>query len=191
MPRVNIPYETDDETLLQELSKDSMPAFDRLFLKYHGKVLRFVTMFIGDEDEAKDVAQDIFARLWLKRQSMGNIQNLDNYFYITARNAALRNIRHHIIERLDRQHTEIADVPELDTPEFTSRLEACIQEAVAQMPEQRRRIFMMSRYENMSHQEIADELNISKRTVDKHISLALADIRKITIALVLAFINAL
>ncbi|SES88374.1 RNA polymerase sigma-70 factor, ECF subfamily [Prevotella sp. kh1p2] len=169
-----------------------MQAFEKLFLKYHGKVLRFVTMFIGDEDEAKDVAQDIFTHLWQKRQSMGNIQNLDNYFYITARNAALRSIRHHIIiERLNNQHTEIADVPELDTPEFTSRLEACIREAIDQMPGQRRRIFEMSRYENMSHQEIADKLNISKRTVDKHISLALADIRKITITLALAFINAL
>ena len=188
---MNIPYETDDEALLQELSNNSMQAFDRLFLKYHGKVLRFVTMFIGDEDEAKDVAQDIFARLWLRRQSMTNVHNLDSYFYVTARNAALRSIRHHMIERLNSRHTEIADVPELDTPEFTARLEACIQQALDHMPEQRRRIFQMSRFENMSHQAIADQLNISKRTVDKHISLALADIRKLTIALVLAFINTL
>ena len=136
---------TKESTIdLIALSKGNTQAFDCLFLLYYPKVRTFIYSILDNEEEAEDLAQDTFIKLW------------------TAR--ALEQVE------------EIV---------YSHELESLINRAIDNMPTQRKQIFYMSRKQGISNEEISQRLKISKRTVETHISIALATLRKITSALML------
>lgn len=178
----------DDRLLLKALKKGDMRAFDTIFEKYFPKMKQFLCGFLDSEAEAEDLSQDIFVKLWQNRSVLEGIENLNAYFYRIAKNTV-----YSYFERTLREETLGCTLPEAPASEsleealFARELENLIGLAVEQMPPQRKAIFIMSRKEGLCNQEIADRMNISKRTVETHISAALNDIRKILSLLLLFF----
>ena len=165
-----MPLDSEYE-LMQRLSAGNEDAFGELFGRYYPRVCAFVGCIVKEESTAEDIAQDIF---------QGRVASFNGYVYRMARNAALNAIRQ--MTNIDwEQYIQIEETlpDESFEREYYSReKELFIRLVVCRMPEQRRRIFEMSRYAGMDNQAIADELKISKRTVENHLTLALKKLRE-------------
>lgn len=179
-PGKQMPLDSEYE-LMQRLSAGNEDAFGELFGRYYPRVCAFVSCIVKEESTAEDIAQDIFLKIWERRDIFqGRVASFNGYVYRMARNAALNAIRR--MTNIDwEQYIQIEETlpDESFEKEYYSReKELFIRLVVCRMPEQRRRVFEMSRYAGMDNQAIADELNISKRTVENHLTLALKKLRE-------------
>jgi len=156
-------------------------AFELVFITYFNKVKYFIVGLIKSEEDAEELAQDIFVKLWLNRESVDFDKSLSSYLHTAARNATInflkgKFVRDSYVSDQLRQEEEKESVEESYYAKETSLL---IKMAVSQMPEKRRAIFELSREKGLSNEEIANKLEISKKTVENQLSLALKEIRKI------------
>lgn len=183
-----------DRFLIEALSRGDEKAFDAIFMDYFPKLKSFIRSFIGVEEDAENISQDVFMDLWIRHKSLTKVENLNAYIYTMAKNA----VYHAIQDTLKRATHSLPD-NEVGTAEpasaedelYLQDLEEIIRKEVDKMPEQRKRIFKMSRFDGLSNEEIAIHLKISKRTVETHISAALCDLKKITLIIYLIFINSM
>ncbi|MDR2118400.1 MAG: RNA polymerase sigma-70 factor [Tannerellaceae bacterium] len=172
---------------IKKLENGDHEAFNVLFTRYYPIVKSFLTGFIKNEDLASDMAQDIFFKVWINRESVSRIISFKAYLFRMARNMVYDYYEHNAIkEKYDRKQQEDTENRYSDRIEeelYARELSLLIDLAVDKMPSQRKRIFIMSRKEGFSNDEIAGQLNISKRTVENHITQALNDIRGIITSL--------
>lgn len=165
---------------MSALAEGNEKAFDALFVEYYPKVLQFVMRFCRDKSEAENIVQELFMELWIKRERFIKIENLDNYLFISARNSAIHCVKQSLVYCDDKLACDIQG------NDVTGEMKLCYNELydfimseIGSMPEQRRRVFVMSRVDGLNNSEIAQRLGISKRTVETHISAALAHLRKL------------
>jgi RNA polymerase sigma-70 factor (ECF subfamily) len=172
----------DEHIILQKVSEGDAKALDVLYRRYASKVRDFAFRLLNDRTDAEDITHDIFLKVWEQRRGLGMIVSFKGYLFRMTRNAIFNTYKHRQVE--SKYHAEAVAkensfVPHADEKVSTDELLEMIDLAVSLMPEQRRRVFVMSRYENMSYNDIAEALDISPKTVQYHISVALAELRKL------------
>lgn len=180
---------TAENKNIQALCKGDPKAFEVFFLYYYPQLVSFLTGFIKDNEIARDMAQDIFLSIWKNKEKLGDIQSFKAYLFKMGKNSICNFYDHSLVNEkyvneLLAQPVGFEDAEELI---FANQLQSLIDVAVNQMPAQRKTIYLMSRVEGFSNKEISEKLNISKRTVENHLTLALSDIRKIIKACVILF----
>lgn len=169
----------EDQEYVQALSKGDTAAFEILFIRYQPKLISFFAGFLHNDKQAEDLAQDLFFNLWKNKEKLENIQSFQAYLYKMARNA-LYNFYDHLLVR---EHYDINNcfepIKTEDTEEqiFANELQVLINQWIDNLPPQRQKIFRMSRLEGFTNDEIATHLKISRRTVENHLTLALAELR--------------
>lgn len=166
--------------LLESLGRGSKDAFAALYNEFAGKCYSFVESLVKDSQTAKDITHDIFMKIWLRRDIISKVDSFSSYLYRMARNAVMDKfasdtIRSRYASRQLLCQEEFKSY--IDEKVDVDELQMLIFKTVSSMPEQRRRIFTLSRYKGLSNAEIADSVGISIRTVENHLTLALADIR--------------
>jgi len=174
---------------LKALGNGDHHAFDALFTQYHPKVSFFLLGFIKDEEVARDMAQDIFFKVWTNRETISKVDSFKSYLFRMAKNMIYDYYEHSLIK--EKYRNKLSEQPQnhytdiLEEEIFVKELSLLIDIVIEKMPPQRKLIFVKSRKEGHSNEEIAQELNISKRTVENHITQALNDIRKSITSLIL------
>ena len=169
-----------DADLLLRLSRGEEVAYEELFLRYHVKICCFVRAIIRDGHAAEDIAQNVFFKLWANRGELSKVTSLNNYLFTISRNEACDHLRRQAnlnkyADEVERR--QLDNSYELQLTYDLERMERIVEQCVKMMPAQRRLVYRMSREEKLSNAEIAERLSLSKRTVDRHLSLALHDLR--------------
>lgn len=164
----------------RRLQRSDREAFAALFQATHEALLRYAWYFTKDEDVAYDLLQDVYLKLWQVRETVDPQRSLKALMYQMVRNHALnheRAKRLHATDSLDdspyEPDTEATTEQDLDAKQLDERL----QHWIAEMPERRREAFALSRYEGLSHEEIARIMGLTPKTVNNHIVLALQHLR--------------
>lgn len=170
----------DDIELIEGLSQGRESAFEVLFLKYYTPLVVFARKVISDDDLARELVQDVFVNFFEKHKEINIHSSLKAHLYQSVKNRCLNQIKREQIRRdhhanifLDKKNDEAFVEDKLQETELETKIFAIVQS----LPLQCKKIFEMSRYEGIPNQEIADELNLSKRTVETQISKALKLLR--------------
>lgn len=174
-----LPNEEVFARLSRRLQSSDQRAFSELFQAMHVALLRYAWRFTSDEEAARDVVQDAFLKVWQIREEIDPQKSLKALLYTIVRNLSLNHNRsaQHTTSMLPDHdlHDHAPGVDhELDAEMLSERLRTFIR----QMPERRREAFTLSRFEGLSHEEIAQVMGLTPRTVNTHIVLALKDLRK-------------
>jgi RNA polymerase sigma-70 factor, ECF subfamily len=176
----------NEQQLFERLRNSDEAAFRVIFNNYSSKLYYFVLEFIPLKDAAENIVQDTFVTLWNRRKELKDNTNLASYLFTGAKNNALYRLR----EKKYRQKlfSNAMDARELnintnalatvDTSAFAfQEIEQIIQKTLSSLPPQCRKVFELSRFREMKNREIAEELNISVRTVEGHISKGIKTLR--------------
>ncbi len=169
-----------ERNLIKELKDGSYLAFDKLFAKYGEHLFCFVFSILKSSDDSKEIVQDVFVKVWEKRQTLNEFLSFKSFLFSIAYHQIISGFRKKAsekkyLEELVSISSGLALSPdlEIDFEVLTARID----DIVNDMPPQRRGIFIMSRFEGLSHAEIASKLNISVKTVENHINLSLKTLR--------------
>lgn len=172
----------DEAKLIAGLKKGDARCYETLFQRFYGKFVQFVNCILQDKDAARDIVQDAFIRVYDNRERLQEGLSIENYLYVIVKRLMMNFIR-------DRKwHADITNqlidnqlITQLGGGEeavFAHDTRSLVREEVARMPAQRKKCYLLSREQGLSNKEIAEQLGLSVRTVERHITLALSQIRK-------------
>lgn len=171
---------TSELELLKRLKNDDDVSFKVIFNKYYPRLYYFVLEFLPFDDIAENIVQDIFLTLWKKRHDLIDDTNLGAYLFTVAKNSCLYTLRSERYRRkifsersfdMVEVDSNITALSTIESSVYTfDEIEQIIQKTLDELPPQCRRVFMLSRFEDKKNREIAEELNISVKVVEKHIS---------------------
>lgn len=168
-------------------------TFDRIFLTHYGRVRDFIAGFVKSAVIAEELAQDVFMKLWEIRSSIDLQGDPGPYLYAAARNRALNHIRRKNVENsfiLEKTRSDGAgSETSVEEDYYARETQLLVDMTVSAMPERRREIYELSRSKGLANDEIAEYLGISKKTVENHMTAALADLRRSIKSFVLLFFH--
>ena len=167
--------------LVKSLQKGDVFAFNELFHKYSQKVYNFSIKHLENEEDTKDLIQEIFFKIWDKREKIDENKSFNGFLFTIALNSIRNYFRKKVkdrklINRWLEETEQYSDSTKLST-EFRS-LERVVNSVVEQLPSKRRMVFKLSRNEGLSNSDIAKQMNIKKKTVENHLNLALKFLRE-------------
>lgn len=173
----------NERRLILGLKKGDHDSYEALFDLYYAKFVNFADSIIKDRTVAKDIVQESFIRIWINRDKLNENQSLENYIYVIVKRLVLNHLRD-IKPAYNLDSERVCAIQsntwggQEDHIVIANETRGRIRNVVEHMPHQRRTVFVMSREQGMSNKEIAETLQISVKTVERHITMALAELRE-------------
>ena len=171
----------EEDVLVKRMIDGDTTAFELMFRYYYPGLVIFAANIVANKDEAEEIVQDFFVRLWGNRKNIKTNGNLKGYFFTSVKNRSINflksnEVKRQIINELTKQmESELRYNPDIY---IDTELQRQLKAAFAKLPPRTAEIFTMSRFKGFSNTEIADDLGLSKRTVETQVSKALKILRK-------------
>jgi RNA polymerase sigma-70 factor (family 1) len=164
--------------LVKSLKSSSVPAFNTLFHHYSNRLYQFSYKYLKSEEEAEELVQEVFTRVWEKRSELKAELSFNSYLFTIAFNVIRKYFRRkaHLADYLNGKVKDDLNLETVHKVNYNS-LKKHLDNLVALLPQRRKEIFTKSRYEGFSVKEIADDMKISKKTVENQLTEALKFIR--------------
>lgn len=163
----------------RRLAASDPHAFEAVFRATHGALVRYATTYTRDAVAAHDLVQDAFVRIWERRTTLDPNRSLKALLYRTVRNLALNRVRDRQTRRdlLTDYDPDVYREPTPDAHAEGRELRRHLDAWIAELPERQREALTLSRFDGLSHDEIADVMEVSPRTVNNHLVKALKYLR--------------
>lgn len=187
---MSINLQQNDKDLLRRISAGDEQAFALLANRYSDRVYRFIVKIISRTDLAEELVNDIFLRLWLTRENLGDIQNLEVYLFVISRNHAFNAVKKLLREKR-KLETWYNNTDAINDNHLTHKVLDLVDEALLHLSEQQRKCWLLSRRMGKSYQEIEQELKISRNTVKTHLRIANASVKQYVLDRISLFVTLL
>lgn len=171
---------TDEKELYQRLKEGDERAFNDLFRKYYSSMCHFARQFLNDSEMAEETVQDMFVRIWEKRESLNIETSVKHYLFRSVRNQCLNQIQHQKIRQQYASLVKESAHQDINPDQYYVEVDLLkrIEKSIDSLPVKRQEIFRLSREQGLKYKEIAEELNISIKTVEAQMGLALKHLRE-------------
>jgi RNA polymerase sigma factor (sigma-70 family) len=170
----------NEKELLQHVAGGDQKAFQVIFDHYWDSMLANTIYITKSVFQAEDLTQEIFIKVWMNREKLLEVQRFDAYLYKLAKHLIVDTLRKRILPVIPAPVFDIYFEDEALTPQGLmelSELDRLINEAIARLPAQMQTAFKLSRYEGLSHEQIAGQMNISRNSSQTYVARALVQIR--------------
>jgi RNA polymerase sigma-70 factor (ECF subfamily) len=159
-----------DTKLAGKIKKGNSRAFKELYERYHKQLYYLARQYLKDQDLAKDAVQDIFLKLWDKRQNLDQSASIEGFLFTMLKNHLLNMIRDEdkrkkVIEEVKRTAQDSALVNQVEEEVIYAEYKELASKAVTKLSPAKRKVFEMRSYEGLSNAEVADERSVSEHTV--------------------------
>lgn len=171
----------DVEIFKDRIKNGDVKSFEVLFQSHYVKLTLFANRFLNDLDVSEEIVSDVFVYLWEKRDTIIFTSSVRSYLYKMVQNRSLNYIKR---KKIENQYVDyliknnlLEDYSHNWNPYLEKDLEDQARKAIETLPEKCKEIFKLSRFNHLQNKEIAERLNLSQKTVERQITIALEKLR--------------
>lgn len=174
--------EDEQQRLKNGLKEGNKEIFEEIYKTYYSPLCFYCIRYVGDLEEAKEIVQGLFLKIWIKRKELKITSTVKLYLYGAVQNYALNHLQQKKIKQkyvIRKTNFPVSQNENGQHRMEEEELRVLIKSAILKLPNKRREIFELSRFENMKYSQIADQMRISVKTVESQMSKSLIYLRKV------------
>lgn len=174
------PY-LDDKIIIRNLKKGDVQSFDNIFNKYNKKVYYFALSYLKNREEAQDVVQEVFMNLWKHRDQINEYYVFSKYLFKITYNATCKTFRKQASDKKQLEEVVRNSIVEDNSTNLDIEYNSLYETAnafIEKMPARQKEIYLLSINEQLTTEQIAQRLNISKKTVENYLSQVKTSVKK-------------
>ncbi len=171
-----------DEKIISLLKAGDIEAFEKVFFSFANRLYYFALRYLRNEQDAEEIVQDVFVKIWENKENLNEHLSFSGYLFTIARNTIFNQNRKKVNEQAYQDYVRsFLDKTSSKTEDdlIYSDIQKIVDKVIEEMPPQRQLIYKMSRENGLSYREIAQKLNLSERTIEAHIRLALKSLTQV------------
>lgn len=170
----------DEKAMLTSLAKGSRLAFTQVFNLYYTSVFTYARKYLRSNEEAEEATQDVFVRIWTKREYLADVDNFSTYLFSIKKHIMARRLKNLVLNTYldDEQAFELSSDRNADDEIRTSQVVAAYNHALNTLPPHQLRVYKMVKEQEMTYEQVGTELKISTNTVKFHMKEAFRLLRQ-------------
>lgn len=174
-----MPDATTEKDLLQLIAAGDEAAFRKLYISYHSLLRTHVYRLTESQESADEIVQDVFLKIWNTREALESIDNFRAYLFVVSKNYTISYLRKHVRQTILHEkwkNEETKAVQKEDGDDPVINYYGLLDEAIDHLSPQQKKVYILSRHQQLKYVEIAEQMGISKETVKSYLQLSVASI---------------